>query len=89
MAIHVLSSNIGPDRFVFIGTTVLNTSRKINFTEQLLNDLGLKNIPIYKGEEKTARDYFPIIQSSLPTLNYSDDTFISESTDSIFSLGDS
>lgn len=89
MAIHILSSSIETDRFAFFGTTVLNTYRKKFLAEQLLNEIGLKNIPVYAGENKSSKNYFPVFQSSLPALNYLDNVFISDSTDSKISLGDS
>jgi hypothetical protein len=89
IAIHILSANFEPDRFAFFGTTVLNTQYKKTLTEQILEEVGLKNIPVYSGEQKSSKDYFPVFQSSLPAINYSNNDSISELTNSIFPSGDS
>jgi inosine-uridine nucleoside N-ribohydrolase len=63
IALHVLAAKIPKDEILFIGTTVKNAARKKVLTRKLLDQLDLKDIPLYQGSGGSAESYHDIASS--------------------------
>ncbi len=63
IALHILAARIPKDEILFVGSTVMHAARKKALIRQLLDQLGLNEVPVFQGTGGTAESYEDIASS--------------------------